>query len=288
MTGDAAGVTPGQAEFIRESMRKSWGARVDAYIEEAAPNTAAHTRVLLELVPPTAGERVLDVATGPGVVALAAALAVGPEGAVVATDLAPEWEESISRQAAQLGVRQVSFKAMGAEALDLPDDSFDVAYCQFGLMFVPDPTLALREMRRVLRPGGRLGVVVWSTPDRAPCFSIFSRHIGPLMPPEPPERQLPTPLSLGTPGVIERHVQDAGFKDVRMEHRTVDFVSKDAGQMWRFRVENGPPAVRDAVAALAPAARERLRQAIYTDLEAYTRDGAVRLPSEAIYVTAVK
>jgi len=269
-------------------MRKSWGARVNAYIEEAAPNTAAHTRVLLELVPPDSGESVLDVATGPGVVALAAALAVGAEGAVVATDLAPEWEESISHQAEKLGVRHLSFKAMGAEALDLLDNSFDVAYCQFGLMFVPDPVQALREMRRVLRPGGRLGVVVWSTPDRAPCFSVFNRHIGPLLPPEPPERQLPTPLSLGTPGLIERQVTDAGFKDVRVEHRTVDFVSKDADQIWRFRVENGPPVVRDAVAALASEARERLKQAVYTDLEAYTRDGAVRLPSEAIYVTAVK
>lgn len=277
-----------RAEFIRESMRKSWGARVDAYVAEAAPNTAAHTKALLEMLPAQTGERVLDVATGPGVVALAAALQVGPSGAVVATDLAPEWDKEIAKRAGELGVENVSFRAMGAEALDLPDDSFDVAYCQFGLMFVPDPVRALREMRRVLRPGGRLGVVVWSTPDRVPCFTLFNRRLGALAPPEAPERQLPTPLALGAPGLIEGQVAEAGFGGVRVEKRTLDFVSKGADELWRFRVLEGPPAIKNAVHALSEEERERVRGQIYADLEAYTRDGEVRLPSEAIYVTAVK
>ena len=281
-------VTNERAEFIRQSMRQSWGARVDAYVREAAPNTAAHTKALLEIVPPATGERVLDVATGPGVVALAAALQVGPSGAVVATDLAPEWEAEITRRARELGVTNVTFKAMGAEALDLPDDSFDVAYCQFGLMFVPDPVQALREMRRVLRPGGRLGTVVWSTPDRVPCFTLFNRRLGAFVPQEPPERQLPTPLSLGEPGLIERHVREAGFGDVRAERRTLDFVSQGPEEMWRFRVLDGAPAIKNAVAALSPEERERVREQIFADLEPYTHDGVVRLPSEAIYVTGVK
>ncbi len=115
------------AEFVRQSMRQSWGARTRAYTEEAAPNTLAHARMLMEVVPPAPGERVLDVAAGPGVVALLAAERVGPGGSVIATDLAPEWQEIIAERCDAAGLSNVSFRAMGAEALDLPGDSFDVA-----------------------------------------------------------------------------------------------------------------------------------------------------------------
>ena len=284
---DAGTVQRERAEFIRESMRESWGARTQAYIDEAAPNTAAHTRVLLELLPAQPGQRVLDVATGPGVVAIAAALQAGPTGDVVATDLAPEWEAEIQRRASEQGLRNVTFRAMGAEALDLPDNSFDVAYCQFGLMFVPDPVQALREMRRVLKPGGRLGVVVWNNdPERVLCFSVMGRHLNPLMPSEPPEKQLPTPLSLGEPGLIERHVTDAGFRNVTSGRHSLDFVSAGVDEMWQLRIEQGPPAIRAAVASLSAEGRQQLRARIEADLQPYVREGKVCLPSEAIYVRA--
>ena len=89
---------------------------------------------------------------------------------------------SIAERTAEAGLDNVEFRAMGAERLDLPDASFDVALCQFGLMFVPDPVQALREMRRVLRDGGRLGVVVWSTIDRVPCHGAIQRFLAPYQP----------------------------------------------------------------------------------------------------------
>jgi SAM-dependent methyltransferase len=270
-------------------MRKSWGARTQTYLEEAAPNTAEHTKRLFEELAPQPGQRVLDVATGPGVVAIAAALAVGPDGEVVATDLTPEWGPVVAERAKSMGLSNVTFTAMGAEALDLPDDAFDLAYCQFGLMFVPEPVRALREMRRVLKPDGRLGVVVWSTADRVPCIALVNRHLAPLIPPDAPERQLPTPVQLGEPGLIERLVTEAGFAGVRAVRHTLDFVSGGAEEMWHGRVENGPPHIQAAYKALSAEQRERLRGAVYSDLERYrSPDGKIRLPSEAIYVTARK
>jgi ubiquinone/menaquinone biosynthesis C-methylase UbiE len=281
-------VSQQRAAFVREAMRKSWAARMRHYDRHAAPNTARFAAVLLDLVRPQPGERVLDVATGSGVVAVAAARLVGPDGSVVATDLVPEWEAIVQERCTAAGVSNVTFRAMGAETLDLPDGAFDVALCQFGLMFVPDPLQALREMRRVLRQGGRLGIVVWSTAERAVCIGLVDRLLAPLLAAVPPEEQLPTALSLSEPGLIERLVGEAGFGAVTSERRVLDFISEEPEEAWRFRVTEGPPAVREAVARLRPDEQQRLHDRFVAELERYRQGEEIRLPSEAIYVTARK
>ena len=277
-----------RARFIRDSMRQHWGARTRSYAGEAAANTRVHAERLLAKLGLRPGERVLDVAAGPGTAALLAAAAVGPAGEVVATDLAPEWAEVVAERAAAAGLANVTFRAMGAEALELPDESFDAVVCTFGLMLVPDPVQALREMRRVLRDGGRVGVVVWSTADRVPCISVRTRVLAPYLPQVPPEEQLPGPLDLGEPGLIERHVAAAGFRRVAVDRHTLDFVIANPEDTWRSQVVEGPPAVRAAVAALAPEARARLHYELIAELERYRRGDTIRMPSEAIYVTAVR
>jgi SAM-dependent methyltransferase len=213
---------------------------------------------------------------------------VGPSGHVLATDLAPEWGALIAERRAEAGLGNVTFRAMGAEHLDLPDASFDLALCQFGLMFVPDPVQALREMRRVLREGGRLGVVVWSTIDRVPCHGAIQRFLVPYQPQLPPEEQLPTPLSLGAPGLIERHVEAAGFREVTARPHTFDVVFPSPVDYWRSRTESAPAHLRSTLDSLTPEQRDRLEQDVLTELEQYRRGEALHLPGEAIYVTAVR
>jgi predicted O-methyltransferase YrrM len=122
----------GREDAIREWMRREWGARSRFYTAYAAPKNRPFAEALVGLVRPAPGERVLDVATGPGTVAIAAARAVGPAGRVVATDLAPEWGEIVAEEAAAAGIGNVECRTMGAEELALPEASFDVALCQFG------------------------------------------------------------------------------------------------------------------------------------------------------------
>jgi SAM-dependent methyltransferase len=276
-----------RAEFIRISMRQTWATRTRIY-GEMARSHAAHTEMLIAKAQLRPGDSVLDVATGPGVVALAAARAIGPSGRVMATDLAPEWSSFIQEACAGAGLGNVTFRAMGAEALDLADGSFDVALCQFGLMFVPDPVRALREMRRVLRQGGRLGVVVWSTADKVPCFSVTNRILEPHMPAVPPEERLPAPTELGEPGVIEGHVAAAGFRDVAVGRHTLDVIYEDPERYARMRLEMGPIGCQEAVEKLDPEQREQLYRDMMAELERYRSGAQLRIPSEAIFVTAVK
>jgi ubiquinone/menaquinone biosynthesis C-methylase UbiE len=137
---------------------------VESFARDAAPRTRPFAAALVDLAPPRNGP-VLDVATGTLLVAVEAARRVGPGGTVVATDFVAAWAPHVAAMAAEAAVEIVRFATMPAEALDFSDETFDVVYCQFGLMFMPDPIAALRETRRVLRPGGRLGVAVWSDGD---------------------------------------------------------------------------------------------------------------------------
>ena len=276
-----------RAEFIRSGVRQRFGARTRQYAERAT-RREAQAELLIKKVGLQPGERVLDVATGPGSAALAAAAVVGPGADVVATDLVPEWAELVSEGCARAGLSNVTFRVMGAEALDLPDGSFDVALCKLGLMFVPDPVQALREMRRVLRDGGRLGVVVWSTADKVAHHNIARQALAPYFPPPPPEQRLPGPLELGEPGLIERHVAAAGFHDIQVDRQTQEYMFEDADEYWRQHVEPAPAGGPAALQALPGEQREQLHQQILAALEPYRRGGKIYLPCEAIYLTATR
>lgn len=240
----------------------------------------------MTLVPPPPGGRVLDVATGSGIVAVEAAKRVGPEGSVLATDFVPEWEPHVAATASEAGVTNVHFAAMPAESLDVPDASFDVVYCQFGLMFMPDPAGALREMRRVSRPRGRLGVAVWSVPEKVGVF-LIPRIVGPALPPpegEPP----PSPMGMGAPGLVEGLVAKAGFRDVAVHRLTRHYEIADPGAEWqRWSADLTTPISRGAF-ALPASERQRLRDEVIAALESFRDGGVVRVPSEAIVVTAIR
>ena len=269
---------------VRDWMRTHWGGRAGHYAAHSAPRNRPFAEELVRLAGIAPGERVLDVAAGSGIVAVTVAAAVGPSGSVMATDLAPEWGDLVRASAEAAGMAdRVAFRAMGAEALDLPDGGFDAALCQFGLMFVPEPVVALREMRRVLRDGGRLGVAVWSTADKV-AHHLVSRLVTAALPPTPPEARMPSPLELAEPGLIERLVAAAGFRDVATTRRTFDVIVDDVEAEWRGRVElPGFPR-----ASFTPEALARLHDEAIAALEAHRRDGAIRLRSEAIFVTAAR
>ena len=121
---------------------------------------------------PEPGERVLELACGPGSVGIAAAALVGDGGEVVLSDVAPAMTAIAAARAESLGLENVSTRVLDLEQIDEPDESYDVVVCREGLMLVPDPVRAARELRRVLRPGGRVAVRVWGPRERNPWLGV--------------------------------------------------------------------------------------------------------------------
>jgi len=227
---------------------------------------------------------VLDVATGTGVVAVEAARCVGLHGTVLATDFLPAWEPYVDGTASAAGIANVTFASMPAEALALPDAAFDVAYCQFGLMFVPEPARALREMRRVLRPGGRIGIAVWSVPEKVGLF-LIPRIVAPALPPATGEAP-PSPMSMGAPGLIEEMVAEAGFRHVIRHSVTIFHDIADPEIEWQQWRENFVMPDGGGLERLPTHVQQQLHDDVISAFMAFQNGDTIRVPSEALLVTA--
>jgi len=209
-----------------------WGPTLEIWLWEA-------TQTMLDAAGVGAGSRVLDLAAGAGGQSIAAARRVGPNGSVLATDISPAILDYAAAEAKSAGVSTVSTMELDGEQLDqLPDASFDAVISRVGLIYFPDQQRALTGIRRVLVDGGRLGAIVYSTPDRNEFFSLpvsIIRQRAQLPPPLPGQ---PGPFSLGAPGVLEKAFTDAGFADVTVETVPAPLRLPSAAECVRFEQES--------------------------------------------------
>lgn len=172
---------------------------------------------MLEMAGISTGQKVLDIAAGAGEQSVTAAKKVAPGGYVLATDISPNILEFAKQMAEQAGVHNIETAVMDGENLTLEDETFDAIISRVGLIYFPDQQRALKEMLRVLKPGGKVAAIVYSTPDKNKFFSIpvsIIRNRAKLPPPLPGQ---PGPFSLGAEGIIEKAFTDAGFINVRSE-----------------------------------------------------------------------
>ncbi|MEM1046834.1 MAG: methyltransferase domain-containing protein [Pseudomonadota bacterium] len=211
------------AKVQRRIQRYGWDKAADAY-EAGWKNSLAEAQAeLLRMSEAGPGERVLDLACGTGLVTFPLAEAVGPEGSVVATDLSEKMVEEIRRKAAGLRLSQVTAFRAGAESLDgVPDASIDLVTCAFGLMYVPDPDVAMAEALRVLKPGGRAVFAVWG--ERAKCGWA---EIFPIVDARVKSSVCPLFFRLGTGSVLAREMETAGFTDIDTTRLTADLPYPD-------------------------------------------------------------
>ena len=247
----------------------------------------AATRQMLDLARIRPGQRILDVAAGAGEPAVSAAERVGPGGYVLATDISEGIVELARQVARERGLEQIETRAMDGEKLDLPDASFDAVLCRLGLMYMPHPVTALREWRRVLKAGGRVAVVVFSTPDRNPWGAVPASVIRRRAQLPPPVAGQPGPFSLGGPGVLEDVFRQAGFADPEVHAVPAPHGAASAAEYVRVTREafGGFNAM---MAQLPPPDRESVWNEVEGALRGFESPDGFEAPGECLVGAAAK
>jgi SAM-dependent methyltransferase len=275
---------PQDARELRAHLHAMWATVAGGWAlhaDYADARTAQLTEKLLELTMPRPGERVLELACGPGGAGLAAAQRVAPDGEVVLSDVAAEMTAIAAARAAARGLTNVSTRVLDLEDIEQPDASYDVVLCREGLMFATDPARAAREIRRVLAPGGRFALAVWGPRERNPwlgvVFDAVSAQTGAPVPPP----GVPGPFSLGDPDRLAGLLRDAELADVVVSELPVPLRAESFEEWWTRTCALAGPMAR-VLAALPEAGVQALRARARDAVRPYETRGGLELPGVAL------
>jgi len=229
--------------------------------------------LLLDRVEPRGGQSALDVACGPGSLTRFVARRVGPTGRVTGCDLSPAML-GIARAKPPLdGGAPTEYIECAADALDLPDDSFDVVTCQQGLQFFPDRSAALLEMRRVARDGGRLGLAVWAAIEDCPPFAALATALGRVLGSGVEADYRAGPWGLADATAVEGLVHDGGFANVNVSTAELPIIFEGGAQQLLLTLRAAPVAA--TLRELPQSDLRRLEQEVELACQTMMRDGAV-------------
>jgi SAM-dependent methyltransferase len=265
-----------------EGSAPGWGARA----KELQRATAPVSLWLIEAIDPQPGHTVLELAAGPGETGFLAAELVRPGGRLISTDFAEPMVEVARARAEEMGLRNIEFRRMDAESMDLDTASVDRAVCRWGYMLMADPEAALRETRRVLRPGGRLALAAWASAEHNPWAALAARVVRERLGAPEPDPGAPGMFALGAPGRLEEHLHDAGFADVRVE--PLDFTQPyDSFDAWMQTTRDLAKPMADLFDAMDPETQAATLQAIREAFAPYTQpDGALAFPARTLVAAA--
>ena len=271
-----------------------WSALAQAWIDHEGPIERAHAPVkdgLLGRAALRPGERVLDLGCGSGALSLDAAARVGPDGSVMAFDIAEDFVSRVEERARDLPM--VTPVQGDAQTHDFSGSACDAVLSLFGMMFFADPPAAFANITTAVAPGGRIVFVTWAGPEHNPWFSVPGRALAGALPEmPPPDPSAPGPMAFADTGLVTGLQAVAGFGDVAAEavdlRLTPDGVAADVTAMM---LGVGP--FRGAFAQFAAPGREgaamdAIAASMTEGYGAFATDEGVRVPARVIYYSATR
>jgi SAM-dependent methyltransferase len=274
----------------KNTTREQWQETADAWYQWSPTLKkwlGNATERMLDMANISMGDRVLDVAAGAGEQSITTAKRVGKSGYVLATDISSNILEYAKKVAQQNGLENIETKVMDGENLTLEDEKFDAVISRVGLIYFPDQDKALKEMLRVLKPGGKVAAIVYSTPEKNKFFSIpvsIIRNRTKLPPPLPGQ---PGPFSLSSEAVIEKLFLTAGFINVKSELVDSPLQLSSASECVRFEKESFG-ALHQMLSSLSNSEKEDIWQEIEQELKAFESSNGFTGPCEMLVAVGEK
>jgi len=252
-------------------------------------SSAAATETLIKAADLHIGDRVLEVAAGTGDLAVTVAQAVGSSGHVIAVDSSPQMLAHAEKAAREAGVNNIETRVMNAEELEFEESSFNTVICKMALMLFGNPLTALTEMHRVVKLGGRVAVMVWSSADKNPFHGLplqIARRIGNIPTPGP---DIPGLFALGDSERLKDLFRKVGFRNVSNQssahHRK--YVSlQDA--LTLIKSSGGAAALQNVMVNLSIADQEKAWAEITEALTQFDGPNGFEAPGEVIIAVGTK
>jgi len=228
--------------------------------------------LLLDEVRLSPGDSVLDIATGPGTVARLAAQRVGPTGRVSAADISQPMLDVARGKPHPCSAAPIEYLLSPAAPLAAQSATFDTVLCQQGLQFFPDRPGALREMRRVLKPNGRIGIAVWIEIERNEIFAAYHAALRATTTSELADLMM-APFSWPSGTTLKAALEDAGFREIRLKTHSLPMVLEE-GPEQAVRAFTATP-VSPGVAALAQDVQDAFFARVRSEMAPLMKDGKV-------------
>lgn len=271
-----------EANLMRRVQRYGWDKAAEHYEASWAAQLLPAQQRLLALADLQPGQRVLDVACGTGLVTFPAARQVRPGGHVVGTDISSQMITDATAIAAERGVGNVRFLRTDAESMKLGDEAepFDAALCALGLMYVPDPGEAIRQMVRHVRPGGKVVAAVWGRRSACGWAEIF-----PIVDARVESDVCPLFFGLGTGNALSLHFSQAGLRDLEEERFWVTLDYPDDATALAAAFAGGPVAL--AYARFDETTRNDAHAEYLASIAQFRVGTGYQIPGEFVVVSGV-